>query len=73
LIEDSFEDLARNIFDEQPVRAVVIDVDFNLTSTKLLRAHMYLRHPDCVLLTGGTDRLMCMAKGVNIIGPGPFH
>ncbi|XP_034489673.1 pyridoxal phosphate phosphatase [Drosophila innubila] len=71
-IEESFEDLARNIFDKQPVRAVVIDVDFNLTSTKLLRAHMYLRHPDCLLLTGATDRLLPVAKGVNIIGPGPF-
>ncbi|KAL7745373.1 hypothetical protein ACLKA6_015387 [Drosophila palustris] len=71
-IEESYEDLARNIFDKQPVRAVVIDVDFNLTSTKLLRAHLYLRHPDCRLLIGATDRLLPVAKDVNIIGPGPF-
>ncbi|XP_034118508.1 chronophin [Drosophila nasuta] len=72
LIEDTYSDLAKHIFDKSPVRAVVIDVDFNLTSTKLLRAHLYLRHPDCLLLTGATDRLLPVAKDINIIGPGPF-
>ncbi|XP_023164838.2 pyridoxal phosphate phosphatase [Drosophila hydei] len=71
-IEDNYEDLARNIFDKQPVRAVVIDVDFNLTSSKLLRAHLYLRQPDCLLITGATDRLLPVGKGLNIIGPGAF-
>lgn len=54
------------------MRAVVIDVDFNLSSPKLLRAHMYLRRPECLLLVGATDRLLPVAKDVNIIGPGPF-
>ncbi|EDW57388.2 chronophin isoform X1 [Drosophila virilis] len=71
-IDDTYEDLARNIFDKQPVRAVVIDVDFNLTAPKMLRAHLYLRHPECLLLSGATDRLLPVAKGVNIIGPGAF-
>ncbi|XP_017871101.1 PREDICTED: pyridoxal phosphate phosphatase [Drosophila arizonae] len=71
-IEETYEDLARHIFDKQPVRAVVIDVDFNLTSAKLMRAHLYLRHPDCLLITGATDRLLPVGKGVNIIGPGAF-
>lgn len=51
---------------------MVIDVDFNLTSAKLMRAHLYLRHPDCLLITGATDRLLPVGKGVNIIGPGAF-
>ncbi|XP_017055366.1 chronophin [Drosophila ficusphila] len=71
-IEESYESLARHIFDRQQVRAVVIDVDFNLSSPKLLRAHLYLRHPECLLIEGATDRLLPVAKGVNIIGPGPF-
>ncbi|XP_022208577.2 pyridoxal phosphate phosphatase [Drosophila obscura] len=71
-IEESYESLAKTIFDRQPVRAVIIDVDYNLTSPKLLRAHMYLRHPECLLIGGATDRLLPVAKGVNIIGPGPF-
>ncbi|BFG01515.1 pyridoxal phosphate phosphatase [Drosophila madeirensis] len=71
-IEESYDSLAKTIFDRQPVRAVIIDVDFNLTSPKLLRAHMYLRHPECLLIGGATDRLLPVAKDVNIIGPGPF-
>lgn len=71
-IEDNFESLAKNIFDKEPVRAVVIDVDFNLSSPKMLRAHLYLRHPECLLIEGATDRLLPVAKGVNIIGPGAF-
>ncbi|XP_017156457.1 pyridoxal phosphate phosphatase [Drosophila miranda] len=72
-IEESYQSLAKTIFDRQPVRAVIIDVDFNLTSPKLLRAHMYLmRNPECLLIGGATDRLLPVAKGVNIIGPGPF-
>ncbi|XP_016995236.2 chronophin [Drosophila takahashii] len=71
-IEESYECLAKNIFDKEPVRAVVIDVDFNLSSPKLLRAHLYLRRPECLLIGGATDRLLPVAKGVNIIGPGAF-
>ncbi|EDV45991.1 pyridoxal phosphate phosphatase [Drosophila erecta] len=71
-IEESYESLAKHIFGKEPVRAVIIDVDFNLTSPKLLRAHLYLRHPECLLIEGATDRLLPVAKGVNIIGPGAF-
>ncbi|KAH8237664.1 hypothetical protein KR038_005222, partial [Drosophila bunnanda] len=71
-IEESFESMAKHIFDREPVRAIVIDVDFNLSCPKMLRAHMYLRHPECLLLIGATDRLLPVAKNVNIIGPGPF-
>ncbi|XP_043659721.1 chronophin [Drosophila teissieri] len=71
-IEESYASLAQHIFGREPVRAVIIDVDFNLTSPKLLRAHLYLRHPDCLLIEGATDRLLPVAKGVNIIGPGAF-
>ncbi|XP_017063844.1 pyridoxal phosphate phosphatase [Drosophila eugracilis] len=71
-IEESYESLAKHIFDKEPVRAVIIDVDFNLSSPKLLRAHLYLRRPECLLIGGATDRLLPVAKGVNIIGPGAF-
>ncbi|EDX02470.1 chronophin [Drosophila yakuba] len=71
-IEESYVCLAQHIFGREPVRAVIIDVDFNLTSPKLLRAHLYLRHPECLLIEGATDRLLPVAKGVNIIGPGAF-
>ncbi|XP_016992890.2 chronophin-like isoform X2 [Drosophila takahashii] len=71
-IEGSFASLAEHIFDRQEVRAVVIDVDFNLSYPKLARAHQYLRHPDCLLIGGATDILLPVAKDVNILGPGAF-
>ncbi|EDW81885.1 uncharacterized protein Dwil_GK25499 [Drosophila willistoni] len=71
-IEENYESLAKHIFDRQPVSAVIIDVDFNLSSAKLMRAHLYLRRPECILIAGATDRILPVAKGVNIIGPGMF-
>eukprot|EP00099_Drosophila_melanogaster_P006830 NP_001259467.1 uncharacterized protein Dmel_CG15739, isoform B [Drosophila melanogaster] len=71
-IEESYASLAEHIFGKEPVRAVIIDVDFNLTSPKILRAHLYLRHPECMLIEGATDRLLPVAKEVNIVGPGAF-
>ncbi|XP_004535351.1 pyridoxal phosphate phosphatase [Ceratitis capitata] len=71
-IKESYTELARHIFGKEPVRAVIIDVDFNLSSTKLIRAHIFLRHPDCILIEGATDKLMPVDVGVDIIGPGPF-
>ncbi|KAH8262250.1 hypothetical protein KR026_009333, partial [Drosophila bipectinata] len=72
IIDDTFQSLAKKIFDQQPVNAVVIDVDFNMSSTKLLRAQLYLRNPECLFIEGATDRLLPLGKGVNIIGPGAF-
>ncbi|EDV99690.1 GH12276 [Drosophila grimshawi] len=71
-IEDTYEDLLLHIFDKQPVKAVVIDLDFNMTATKLLRAQFYLRQPDCLFLIGATDRLLPIGKGIKLIGPGNF-
>ncbi|KAH8409126.1 hypothetical protein KR009_008353, partial [Drosophila setifemur] len=71
-IEESVEGLFKGIFDPQPVKAVVIDVDFNLNCAKMLRAQQYLRKPGCLLIQGATDRLLPMGRGLNIIGPGPF-
>ncbi|KAH8276083.1 hypothetical protein KR018_002380, partial [Drosophila ironensis] len=72
LIEDNYQAMAKKIFDDQPVKAVIMDVDFNLTSVKILRAQMYLRDPECLLIEGATDRMMPMGRGIHLIGPGPF-
>lgn len=72
LIEDSNDALSRHIFDPKPVKAVIIDVDFNLSSVKMLRAHQYLRSPSCELLIGATDRYFTVSKDMSIIGPGFF-
>lgn len=52
--------------------AVIIDMDFNLNSVKILRAHQYLRYANCQLLIGCTDRFFTVTKDVRIIGPGFF-
>ncbi|XP_032308844.1 chronophin [Drosophila ananassae] len=72
IIDENFQSLAKKIFDQQPVNAVIIDVDFNMSSTKLLRAQLYLRNPECLFMEGATDRFLPIGKGVNIIGPGAF-
>ncbi|XP_030387092.1 pyridoxal phosphate phosphatase [Scaptodrosophila lebanonensis] len=72
-IKENFGSLAKHIFDREPVRAVILDVDFNLTSPKVLRAHIYLRHPDCLLIHGATDTMLPVGNDLRIIGPGPFQ
>ncbi|XP_054730181.1 chronophin [Anastrepha obliqua] len=72
ILKESATEFARHIISDEPVRAVVIDVDFNLSSAKLIRAHIFLRHPDCILIEGATDKLLPIAEDLDIIGPGPF-
>lgn len=65
-------DLARNLFDNHPVKAIVMDVDFNLSAVKLMKAHLYLKKdPSCLLIGGAADPLLCFGKH-ELIGNGPF-
>lgn len=61
-----------NIVDREPVKAVIIDFDFNMTYTKLTKANFYLRQPDCLLIGGATDSILPVSKDFSILGPGPF-
>jgi len=49
------------------VDAVIIDVDFNLSAAKLMRAHVQLQNPKCLFLAGAADALIPFGKG-EIIG-----
>ncbi|XP_017086098.1 pyridoxal phosphate phosphatase-like [Drosophila eugracilis] len=71
-IESNYASLAKHIFDQQEVRAVIIDVDFNLSYTKLARAHQYLRNQECLLIGGASDIMLPVAKDLKIMGPGSF-
>ncbi|CAD7090533.1 unnamed protein product [Hermetia illucens] len=71
ILEESFSELARNVFDKEPVRAVVVDVDINLSSSKMIRADVYLRHPACILIGGAADVKIPFGPA-NTIGPGAF-
>ncbi|XP_053698065.1 uncharacterized protein LOC128745103 [Sabethes cyaneus] len=72
-LEESFKKIVATINDHAPVRAVVIDTDFNINYPKLLRAELYLKNdPDCLLIAGATDKLLHAKRGFILIGPGLF-
>lgn len=71
MLEETIQDLAVNIFSNDPVKAVVIDVDFNLSVAKLMKAHRYLKNPNCLFLGGAADLIIPLGSR-DIIGPGPF-
>ncbi|KAH8387324.1 hypothetical protein KR093_006430, partial [Drosophila rubida] len=64
---ESLADLRDAIFGQQTVQAVVIDVDFNLSATKLMRAHLQLQNPNCLFLAGAADATIPFGDG-EIIG-----
>ncbi|XP_055523538.1 uncharacterized protein LOC129717571 [Wyeomyia smithii] len=72
-LEESFKKIVATINDHAPVRAVVLDTDFNINYPKLLRAELYLKNdPDCLLIAGATDKLLHAKRGFILIGPGLF-
>ncbi|XP_075156963.1 glycerol-3-phosphate phosphatase isoform X2 [Haematobia irritans] len=72
IIEENFPKLMANVADRQPVRAVIIDFDFNLTMTTMMKANFYLRHPECLLIGGASDYSLPLTKEISIMGPGGF-
>ncbi|XP_013115800.1 glycerol-3-phosphate phosphatase [Stomoxys calcitrans] len=72
IIEESLPQLIANVVDSEPVKAVVIDFDFNLTLTTMMKANFYLRRPDCLLIGGATDYILPATKDMSFMGPGGF-
>ncbi|XP_058834999.1 glycerol-3-phosphate phosphatase-like [Topomyia yanbarensis] len=65
--------IAPVIYDKKPVKAVIIDFDYNCNNIKLLRAQMYLKgNPDCMLIAGPTDYTVAVSTGFQILGPGYY-
>lgn len=61
------------IHDKKPVKAVIVDHDFNFNHTKLLRAEMYLRNdPDCLLIAGAIDCRVSVTPNFSVIGAGYY-
>lgn len=57
------------IDDKAPVEAVVIDMDYNLSRLKIVRAEIYLKNPKCLFLVGITDMTFPLqSRGISIIG-----
>ncbi|KAH8276082.1 hypothetical protein KR018_002379, partial [Drosophila ironensis] len=67
----SLKDLNEAIYGGDPVQAVIIDVDFNLSAAKLMRAHVQLQNPECIFIAGAADAFIPFGKA-EIIGPGAF-
>lgn len=61
-----------NAIGHEPVKAVIVDFDFNLSYLKLVKANFYLRNPECLLICGATDSQLPITKDLSILGPGPL-
>uniref|UniRef100_A0A1I8NF95 Haloacid dehalogenase-like hydrolase n=1 Tax=Musca domestica TaxID=7370 RepID=A0A1I8NF95_MUSDO len=71
LIDGSVMDLHKAIYNKDPVKAVVIDIDFNLTAWKLMRAQVLLKNPECLFIAGAADPRIPFG-GHELLGPGSF-
>ncbi|XP_053678169.1 uncharacterized protein LOC128728566 [Anopheles nili] len=72
-VPESFHQILATVHDGAEVKAIVIDVDFNASYPKLMRAEMYLKqNTDCVLIAGASDRTIHVKPDCNVIGPGWF-
>ncbi|XP_035784377.1 phosphoglycolate phosphatase 2-like [Anopheles albimanus] len=72
-VTESIAAVAPIIADKQPVKAVIVDFDFNCNNIKLLRAQLYLQsNPDCWFIAGAMDRVLPVGPAMRLIGPGCF-
>lgn len=60
--------MMKSVRDGQQVDAVVLDADMNLSLSKLIRAHLYLHNPECVLIVGATDMVFALDGECSVIG-----
>lgn len=67
--EENGKKFLEYIVDNEPVEAVVLDMDYNLTRMKLIRAELYLKNPKCDFFVGITDmKYPIQSIGTHIIG-----
>ncbi|KAM7347545.1 uncharacterized protein ACRADG_007115 [Cochliomyia hominivorax] len=71
IVNGSLSDLYQAIYNNEPVNAVIIDVDFNLTAWKLMRAQIHLKNPECLFIAGAADPQIPFG-GNELIGPGAY-
>ncbi|XP_055532633.1 uncharacterized protein LOC129722855 [Wyeomyia smithii] len=59
------------VHDKKPVKAVIIDYDYNCNNIKLMRAQLYLKSDsDCLLIAGATDYSVPVTSDFQVLGPG---
>uniref|UniRef100_A0A1A9W8Z4 Uncharacterized protein n=1 Tax=Glossina brevipalpis TaxID=37001 RepID=A0A1A9W8Z4_9MUSC len=72
ILDESFSQLMQYIMDGEPIKAVIIDFDFNLSLCKMMKAFHYARQNDCLLIGGATDIALPISKDMTIMGAGVF-
>lgn len=72
LMPESFVHAVKAIREPKPVKAVIVDVDFNHCHPKCARAAFFLTDPDVLFIAGASDLRLPLAKNVSILGPGYF-
>ncbi|XP_053675487.1 uncharacterized protein LOC128725745 [Anopheles nili] len=68
-VAESIKEVAVVINDGKPVKAVIMDFDFNCNNIKLLRAQLYLQH-DALFIAGAMDKILPVGPQMRLIGPG---
>lgn len=72
LMPESFSHAVKVIRNPKPVKAVIVDVDFNHCHAKCARAAFFLANPEVLFIAGASDLRLPLAKNVSILGPGYF-
>uniref|UniRef100_A0A182W8R8 4-nitrophenylphosphatase n=1 Tax=Anopheles minimus TaxID=112268 RepID=A0A182W8R8_9DIPT len=70
-VPESVREVSAVINDGQPVKAVIVDFDYNMNNIKLLRAQLYLRH-DALFIAGAMDTVLPLGPRMRLIGPGCY-
>ncbi|XP_049301608.1 uncharacterized protein LOC125775136 [Anopheles funestus] len=69
-VPEAIKAVAAVINDGQPVKAVIVDFDYNMNNIKLLRAQLYLQH-DALFIAGAMDTVLPVGR-MRLIGPGCY-
>uniref|UniRef100_A0A336M100 CSON009800 protein n=1 Tax=Culicoides sonorensis TaxID=179676 RepID=A0A336M100_CULSO len=73
LMPESFSHAVKVIREPKPVKAVIVDVDFNNCHAKVARAAFLLNDPNVLFIAGASDCRLPLTKNVSILGPGYFN
>ncbi|XP_053673797.1 uncharacterized protein LOC128724058 [Anopheles nili] len=68
-VNESAKEVIATINDKQPVKAVIVDFDYNCNNIKLLRAQLYLQQGACFIV-GAINKVIPLSPEMRLIGPG---
>lgn len=73
-IMDNFPAMIQAVHDQKKIDAVVIDVDFNFSYAKLLRAEFYVKlQPDCLFIKCLTDKKISVTPELSFMGINTYN